>query len=121
MDDYKAVILGTKDPATVLLGLEFTQKPVFFEARAMVRDNACMNLTYGLAYPTFRYKAKIQSETQAKPTASLNVNAPSLAPSGVVQEVAVGVKLGSEDTPEIPDPQKDPNQASSTPGITPAG
>lgn len=94
--DYTAMLLGTKKPSEVAQGLDFqaNKGPAFIETRAMVRGNACANLTYALAYPLFKYEGSAQPTVVTENVTSLL--APSAAQGATVQEVAVGLRLGRD-------------------------
>lgn len=53
-DEYVHMLKTHEVPEKLsLAGYSMKKKPVFFEARAMINGNVCMNKVQGLAFPTF--------------------------------------------------------------------
>lgn len=97
IDDYKAMLLGEKTPDQVLPGLKFQEgkAPKFFEARAMVRESACLNATFGLAYPLFSFAQKVETPVVAQDAAP-SIEATVIAPTGNegARKAELGVGVG---------------------------
>lgn len=55
LEQYKAYLVSGDIAKLGVLGLTETKKPVFFEARAMIQGNVCMNRMHGIGYPVLGF------------------------------------------------------------------
>lgn len=79
-------------------GFRFTRPPKFFEARAMIHENVCMNRVEGIAYPTFTIQTSVAvpSPTEAPEGVTQGYSAPIGREIGTVSEISVGGAVGFE-------------------------
>lgn len=98
VDDYKALLLGTKKPSEIHSNLAFVtgQEPKFFEARAMAEHNVCNNLTYGLAFPNFVLNIPGEKKVM-DPVTETRLESGSLVAAIEVTEVAVGAGIRKDE------------------------